>query len=184
MLNISEAVFSADGTTIVAVIDGVTVYVPVDSDNRHYRIIQTWVAEGNSIAPFKEDIEIRRSEALQTVGLQALTRRQSVVAIDAYAATRNIGKAREVDRFFVDDNPQASDYPLIEFDRQIFGRATMADEAAASRMLELQWGQIDNAIRSVELPFLTAIQTATTLEEIETVYNSVDWSAVDAILAR
>ena len=34
---------------MVLVKDGVTMYVPLDEDNRHYIEIQEWVAEGNKI---------------------------------------------------------------------------------------------------------------------------------------
>ena len=34
---------------VKAVIDGVTMYVPVNPANRHYQAIQEWVAEGNTI---------------------------------------------------------------------------------------------------------------------------------------
>ena len=34
---------------IKAVIDGATMFVPLDPANRHYQAIQEWVAEGNTI---------------------------------------------------------------------------------------------------------------------------------------
>jgi hypothetical protein len=34
---------------IEATVDGETIYVPLDSKNRHYQAIQEWVAEGNTI---------------------------------------------------------------------------------------------------------------------------------------
>jgi len=34
-----------------AVIDGETLYVPLDPANRHYAAILDWVAEGNTIQP-------------------------------------------------------------------------------------------------------------------------------------
>ena len=34
---------------VTAVIDGVTMYVPMDTANRHYQAILDWVAEGNTI---------------------------------------------------------------------------------------------------------------------------------------
>ena len=36
---------------IIAVIDGIKLSVPIDTGNRHYKAIQDWVAEGNTIAP-------------------------------------------------------------------------------------------------------------------------------------
>ena len=41
---ISDKVFG-----IIAVIDGVTVTVPLDEGNRHYKAILAWVEEGNEI---------------------------------------------------------------------------------------------------------------------------------------
>jgi len=43
-----------DGTVtsnvqITAVIDGVTLLVPLDNGNRHYQAILDWVADGNTI---------------------------------------------------------------------------------------------------------------------------------------
>ena len=34
---------------IIAVIDGVTMNVPMDTANRHYQAILDWVADGNTI---------------------------------------------------------------------------------------------------------------------------------------
>jgi len=34
---------------IEATVDGESIYVPLDSKNRHYQAIQEWVAEGNTI---------------------------------------------------------------------------------------------------------------------------------------
>ena len=41
----------SDGTnsTIKATINDTTLFVPLDSANRHYQAIQEWVAEGNKI---------------------------------------------------------------------------------------------------------------------------------------
>ena len=48
--------YDFDGTTVLnsnihieAVIDGVTLDVPLDPANRHYAAILEWVAEGNTI---------------------------------------------------------------------------------------------------------------------------------------
>ena len=55
-MNISSATYqkSLDDASvnayIVAVIDGVTMTVPMTTDNRHYKEILEWVAEGNTIA--------------------------------------------------------------------------------------------------------------------------------------
>ena len=35
---------------ISATIDGVIIFVPISTDNRHYQAILEWVAEGNTIA--------------------------------------------------------------------------------------------------------------------------------------
>ena len=40
---------SGDNISIKATIDGETLFVPIDSANRHYQAIQEWVAEGNTI---------------------------------------------------------------------------------------------------------------------------------------
>ena len=34
---------------IRAVIDGITMFVPITTDNRHYQAILEWVADGNTI---------------------------------------------------------------------------------------------------------------------------------------
>ena len=36
--------------SIVAVIDGLTLYVPLNADNTDYQAILEWVADGNTIA--------------------------------------------------------------------------------------------------------------------------------------
>jgi len=53
-MNIESAQYEIDeikegNTGIVAVIDGVTMTVPIDPANRHYAAILEWVAEGNTI---------------------------------------------------------------------------------------------------------------------------------------
>ena len=53
-LTVTSAQYNADiesgnGSTIKATIDGVTVDVPLDTDNRHYQAILDWVADGNTI---------------------------------------------------------------------------------------------------------------------------------------
>jgi len=40
---------TGENSCINAVIDGETMSVPLDPDNRHYQAIQEWVAEGNKI---------------------------------------------------------------------------------------------------------------------------------------
>ena len=55
-MNISSATYQKDiddasvNAYIVAVIDGVTMTVPMTTDNRHYQEIQDWVADGNTIS--------------------------------------------------------------------------------------------------------------------------------------
>ena len=54
-MNIQSAKYYTDirtgeNTTINIVVDGQTLYVPIDPNNRHYQAIQQWVAEGNTIA--------------------------------------------------------------------------------------------------------------------------------------
>ena len=52
-MNITSAqyILGRDGNNnvIKATIDGETVFVSLDTDNRHYQAIQEWVAEGNTI---------------------------------------------------------------------------------------------------------------------------------------
>ena len=53
-MNISSAKYTKDIISnevfgIIAVIDGVTVTVPLDEGNRHYKAILAWVEEGNTI---------------------------------------------------------------------------------------------------------------------------------------
>lgn len=36
-------------TSIMAIIDNETLFVPLEPNNRHYQAIQEWVAEGNKI---------------------------------------------------------------------------------------------------------------------------------------
>ena len=59
MMNITSAQYQKvvlmDGTetddndAVIAVIDGVTMTVPLDTANRHYQAILDWVADGNTI---------------------------------------------------------------------------------------------------------------------------------------
>ena len=53
-MNITSAQYTQDTETnqnvsIKATIDGTEMFVPLDSDNRHYQAIQEWVDEGNTI---------------------------------------------------------------------------------------------------------------------------------------
>ena len=38
-----------NNSAIIATIDGVSMEVPLDTDNRHWQAIQEWVADGNTI---------------------------------------------------------------------------------------------------------------------------------------
>ena len=55
-MNITSAQYAKDVRTdenisVIAVIDGQTWSVPINADdNRHWKAIQAWVAEGNTIA--------------------------------------------------------------------------------------------------------------------------------------
>ena len=55
-MNITSAQYINDNLSnrinvmIKATIDGTEMFVPIDSDNRHYQAILEWVAEGNTIA--------------------------------------------------------------------------------------------------------------------------------------
>ena len=53
-MNIESAKYNTDILTnencsINIVVDGVLMSVPLDENNRHFRAIQEWVAEGNTI---------------------------------------------------------------------------------------------------------------------------------------
>ena len=51
-MNITSAQYQAyegTNTSIKATIDGTEIFVPLNSDNRHYQEIQEWVSEGNTI---------------------------------------------------------------------------------------------------------------------------------------
>jgi len=48
-MNITSAKYGFDNACIIAIIDGIEMVVPLDSNNRHYQAIQEWVAEGNKI---------------------------------------------------------------------------------------------------------------------------------------
>ena len=53
-MNITKAQYQktsldTDNTNIKATIDGKELYIPLDSDNRHYIAVQEWVAKGNKI---------------------------------------------------------------------------------------------------------------------------------------
>jgi hypothetical protein len=49
ILPVTSAKYTTDPTTIEAVINSITICVPVEPTNRHYRAIQAWVEEGNTI---------------------------------------------------------------------------------------------------------------------------------------
>ena len=53
-MNVTKAQYQkgsldSDNTNIKATIDGTEFYIPLDPANRHYKAIQEWVAEGNTI---------------------------------------------------------------------------------------------------------------------------------------
>lgn len=47
-LKIEDTVVEAQHA-IIATIDNVKMFVPIQANNRHYQAIQLWVAEGNTI---------------------------------------------------------------------------------------------------------------------------------------
>jgi len=55
-MNISSATYQKDiddgsvNAYVIAVIDGVPMTVPIDTDNRHYQAILEWVDAGNTIS--------------------------------------------------------------------------------------------------------------------------------------
>jgi len=52
-MNISNAKYVKDvdgnNNIVAVVVDGVSMSVPINPDNRHYQAIQDWVADGNTI---------------------------------------------------------------------------------------------------------------------------------------
>ena len=55
-MNISSATYqkdrfdSSENVAITTVVDGVTMTVPINTDNRHYQAILEWVDAGNTIS--------------------------------------------------------------------------------------------------------------------------------------
>ena len=50
-MNITSAKYTdATNEMVEAVIDGITMCVPVNTENRHWQAIQEWVADGDTIA--------------------------------------------------------------------------------------------------------------------------------------
>jgi len=45
-----QGFIGSGNVNIVAVIEGKTVYVPLNTDNTEYQLILEWVADGNTIA--------------------------------------------------------------------------------------------------------------------------------------
>ena len=51
-MTIESAIYlEATNRTVKAVIDGVTIFIPVNTANIDYRAILEWVADGNTITP-------------------------------------------------------------------------------------------------------------------------------------
>ena len=52
-MTVTSAQYKTDpdgnNNAVKAVIDGETLHVPMDTDNRHYQAILDWVADGNTI---------------------------------------------------------------------------------------------------------------------------------------
>ena len=53
-MNITKVKYEYDeikkgNTGMIATIDNIVMYVPLDPNNRHYQAIQEWVAKGNTI---------------------------------------------------------------------------------------------------------------------------------------
>ena len=53
-VNITSAQYvngrDGNNSSVIATIDGVSLEVPLDPDNRHWKALQEWLAEGNTIA--------------------------------------------------------------------------------------------------------------------------------------
>jgi len=52
-MNITNATYlknqEGENSEIKATIDGKEMYVPLDTDNRHYQAIQEWIADGGTV---------------------------------------------------------------------------------------------------------------------------------------
>jgi hypothetical protein len=52
-MNITSAQYGTDengnNNSVIATIDGLVTFIPMDETNRHYQAILEWVAEGNTI---------------------------------------------------------------------------------------------------------------------------------------
>lgn len=46
---ITPSKFESESSSIKATINGIVMYVPIDTNNIEYQAIQEWVAEGNTI---------------------------------------------------------------------------------------------------------------------------------------
>mgnify|MGYP003137915094 CR=1 FL=1 len=46
---ISPSKFESESSSIKATINGIVMYVPIDTNNIEYQAIQEWVTEGNTI---------------------------------------------------------------------------------------------------------------------------------------
>ena len=50
-MNITSVKYFEGDTVVEAVIDGITMCIPINTDNRHYLALLEWVADGNTITP-------------------------------------------------------------------------------------------------------------------------------------
>ena len=52
-MNITNATYlknqEGENSEIKVTIDGKEMYIPLDTDNRHYQAIQEWISEGNAV---------------------------------------------------------------------------------------------------------------------------------------
>ena len=68
---------------IIAIIDGIEVYVPNNMANRHRQMIKEWEDEGNTIEPYIEPVDvpqvISRSQMLRALNHQGLLTSQEVI---------------------------------------------------------------------------------------------------------
>ena len=46
---LSPSKFESESSSIIATIDGIVIYVPIDTNNMEYQAIQEWVVEGNTV---------------------------------------------------------------------------------------------------------------------------------------
>ncbi len=92
-MNIETAKYMIDTETretlgIKAIIDGISSFVPIDPDNRHYRALMIQVSEGAlTVEPMYTDQELDQMEA------EAIAKEEAIEAIRASALRKLVENA-------------------------------------------------------------------------------------------